>query len=301
MNPKRLTPSMSLLLAFEAAARHCSFTKAADELSLTQSAVSRQVQALEASLEVGLFKRDGRHIELTAAGALYQQELAGALARIRSATLQTIARKDEGQVLHLGVLPTFASKWLMPRMPEFHRAHPDTLVHIHSRIFGADLSRDASDMTALICAGSGQWPGFTTHRLLAEQLLVVASPTALPGHAEITIQGMAQQLLLNVVSRPHAWTEWFAQVGMPPDSHLRHGPSFEFTAHLIQAVVAGIGIALVPSILVQDELASGVLVALSEPTESGRGYYLAYPTPYQHLAAVKSLREWLLGISFTNG
>lgn len=299
MNPKRLTPSMSLLLAFEAAARHCSFTKAADELALTQSAVSRQVQALEASLEVALFKRDGRHIELTAAGALYQQELAGALARIRSATLQTIARKAEGDVLHLGVLPTFASKWLMPRMPEFYSRHPDSLVHIHSRIFPADLSRDASDMTALICVGSGAWPGFVAHRLLSEKMVVVASPAALPEHAGLTLENMRQQLLLNVVSRPHAWGEYFERIGRKPLAHLRNGPSFELTAHLIQAVVAGIGIGLVPSILVQDELESGALVALHAPTDSGRGYYLAYPTPYQQLPALKAFKEWLLDHSFT--
>ncbi len=119
MNTRRLTPSMSLLLAFEAAARHGSFTKAADELALTQSAVSRQVQALEAQLEVELFKRDGRRIELTTAGALYQHELAAALGRIRSATLQTIAHKAEGGTLHLAVLPTFGSKWLLPRMNDF--------------------------------------------------------------------------------------------------------------------------------------------------------------------------------------
>jgi DNA-binding transcriptional LysR family regulator len=298
MNPKRLTPSMSLLLAFEAAARHGSFTKAADELALTQSAVSRQVQALEASLEVALFKRDGRHIELTAAGALYQHELAGALARIRSATLQTIARKGEGEILHLGVLPTFASKWLMPRMPEFHGRHPDCLVHIHSRIFPADLSRDAGDMSAIIAAGSGHWPGFIAHRLLSETMLVVASPAALPAHASMTLAEVSQQVLLNVVSRPHAWSQWFEQVGLAQPVHRRHGPSFELTAHLIQAAVAGIGIGLVPSLLVQDELAAGTLVALCEPLDSGRGYYLAYPAPYEHLPALKAFREWLLELRF---
>lgn len=298
MNPKRLTPSMSLLLAFEAAARHCSFTKAADELALTQSAVSRQVQALEASLEVALFKRDGRHIELTAAGALYQQELAGALARIRSATLQTLARKAEGDVLHLGVLPTFASKWLMPHMTTFYAQFPDSLVHIHSRIFPADLSRDASDMTAVICVGSGDWPGYVAHRLLAEKMVVVASPRALPEHAELCARDLTQQLLLNVVSRPHAWPAYFESIGVSTTEHLRNGPSFELTAHLIQAVVAGIGIALVPSILVQEELHSGALVALHAPTDSGRGYYLAYPTPYQDLPALRVFRGWLLGHSF---
>ena len=120
--------------------------------------MSRQVQALEALLEVALFKREGRHIELTAAGALYQHELAGALARIRGATLQTISHRIEADTLHLAVLPTFASKWLMPRMGDFYGRHPGSLVHLHSRIVRGDLSDGVQDMSAIICAGSGQWP-----------------------------------------------------------------------------------------------------------------------------------------------
>ncbi|MBD8754415.1 LysR substrate-binding domain-containing protein [Pseudomonas coleopterorum] len=298
MNPRRLTPSMSLLLAFEAAGRHGSFTKAAGELALTQSAVSRQVQALEALLEVALFRREGRHIALTAAGALYQHELAGALARIRGATLQTISHRIEADTLHLAVLPTFASKWLMPRMGDFYGRHPGSLVHLHSRIVRGDLSDGVQDMSAIICAGSGQWPGYVAHRLLSEKLVVVASPKALPAHAQMSVQEAGRQLLLGVVSRPHAWSDWFASVGLTGSSTPRLGPSFEHTAHLIQAVIAGIGIGLVPRILVQDEIAQGELVTLFEPMESGRGYYLAYPTHNQQLPALVAFREWLLSIPF---
>ncbi|UUT22788.1 MULTISPECIES: LysR substrate-binding domain-containing protein [Pseudomonas] len=297
MNPRRLTPSMSVLVAFEAAARHGSFTKAAEELALTQSAVSRQVQALESLLEVPLFSRDGRHIELTAAGALYHHELAAALARIRNATLQTIAHKAGGGPLHLAVLPTFGSKWLLPRMHDFYASHPGTLVHIHSRIVTSDLSKDTADMHAIICAGTGHWPGYEAHRLLSEKLTVVASPKALPEHGSMSVGDVAQQLLLNVVSRPDAWPEWFEQNGLHPRA-MRMGPGFELTAHLIQAVVAGIGIGLVPRILVQDEIQSGELVALFEPVDSGRSYYLAYPSRYQHLPSLQAFSRWLLSIPF---
>jgi LysR family glycine cleavage system transcriptional activator len=298
MNPRRLTPSMSLLLAFEAAGRHNSFTKAAAELALTQSAVSRQVQALEALLEVVLFKREGRQIELTAAGALYQHELAGALARIRGATLQTISHRAEADTLHLAALPTFASKWLMPRMGDFYTRHPGSLVHIHSRIVRGDLSEGAQDMSAIICAGSGQWPGYVAHRLLSEKLVVVASPKAMPGYAHMSVHEAAKQLLLRVVSRPHAWADWFADIGLQGLPTMRLGPSFEHTGHLIQAVIAGIGLGLVPRILVQEEIAQGELVTLFEPMESGRGYYLAYPAHNQHLPSLKAFREWLLSIPF---
>jgi LysR family glycine cleavage system transcriptional activator len=289
---------MSLLLAFEAAGRHNSFTKAAAELALTQSAVSRQVQALEALLEVVLFKREGRQIELTAAGALYQHELAGALARIRGATLQTISHRAEADTLHLAALPTFASKWLIPRMGDFYTRHPGSLVHIHSRIVRGDLSEGAQDMSAIICAGSGQWPGYVAHRLLSEKLVVVASPKAMPGYAHMSVHEAAKQLLLGVVSRPHAWADWFADIGLQGLPTMRLGPSFEHTGHLIQAVIAGIGLGLVPRILVQEEIAQGELVTLFEPMESGRGYYLAYPAHNQHLPSLKAFREWLLSIPF---
>ncbi|MBX8510025.1 LysR family transcriptional regulator [Pseudomonas cichorii] len=300
MNPRRLTPSMSLLIAFEAAARHVSFTKAADELALTQSAVSRQVQALEAQLEVELFKRDGRRIELTTAGALYQHELAAALGRIRSATLQTIAHKSEGGTLHLAVLPTFGSKWLLPRMHDFYARHPGHVVHVHSRIVHADLTPAASDMNAIICAGTGNWPGYIAHPLIEEKLVLIASPSALPDHKSLTPGQIAQQSLLSVVSRPNTWSDWFDRNRL--DHHImRPGPSFELTAHLIQAVAAGIGVALVPRILVQDEISSGELVTLFEPMDSGRNYYLVYATRFQNLPSLCVFRDWLLSTPFPDG
>ena len=298
MNPRRLTPSMSVLVAFEAAARHCSFTKAADELSLTQSAVSRQVQALEALLGVELFHREGRRIELTAAGALYQHELSAALGRIRSATLQTIAFSSGGGTLHLAVLPTFGSKWLLPRMNDFYTRHPDIVVHIHSRIMHADLASAAGDMNAIIVAGSGPWPGFISHKLLTEKLVVVASPAALPEYRAMTPADLAaSHSLLNVVSRPNAWSDWFERHALD-HRMMRSGPGFELTAHLIQAVVAGIGIGLVPRILVQDEIRAGTLVTLFEPMESGRGYYLAYANRYQNLPSLIAFSEWLQSLPF---
>ena len=298
MNPRRLTPSMSVLVAFEAAARHCSFTKAADELSLTQSAVSRQVQALEALLGVDLFNREGRRIELTAAGALYQHELSAALGRIRSATLQTIAFSSGGGTLHLAVLPTFGSKWLLPRMNDFYTRHPDIVVHIHSRIMHADLASAAGDMNAIIVAGSGPWPGFISHKLLTEKLVVVASPAALPEYRAMTPADLAaSHSLLNVVSRPNAWSDWFERHALD-HRMMRSGPGFELTAHLIQAVVAGIGIGLVPRILVQDEIRAGTLVTLFEPMESGSGYYLAYANRYQNLPSLMAFSEWLQSLPF---
>ena len=127
---------------------------------------------------------------------------------------------------------------------------------------------------------------------------IAASPRALPGYAGLVPADISQQALLNVVSRPHAWADWFEQNSLQHRA-MRMGPGFELTAHLIQAAVAGIGIGLVPRILVQDEIDSGELVALFEPVDSGRSYYLTYATRYQHLPALQAFSQWLLDFAAT--
>jgi len=177
MNQQRLLPSMSLLQAFEAAARHGSFTRAAEELSLTPSAVSRQVQALEALLEVALFRRAGRRIALTDIGALYAKETSAALERIRSASAQVAAFRTGVGSLHLATVPTFSSKWLLPRLANFYALHPGMLVHMHSRI--ADFDMDLSGMDVAIRIGDGHWPGLLSHELVEDRRVVIASPQLL--------------------------------------------------------------------------------------------------------------------------
>jgi LysR family glycine cleavage system transcriptional activator len=292
MHPRRLTPSMSLLVAFEAAARHLSFTRAADELSLTQSAVSRQVAALEALLEVTLFHREGRQITLTEVGAMYQRELTGALQRVRSASLQAMAfRKGRGS-LHLAALPTFASKWLMPRLTDFYRQHPDIFVHIHSRIGHFDL--ELAGMDAVISVGDGHWRGLTSHLLMEEELLPVISPALADSKPIATPADLARHLLLVVTGRPLVWRQWFHKHDLP-DAAMRLGPQFELTSHLVQAVAAGLGVGLVPSCLVEDELREGCLQpAIASPLQTGLGYYLFVSPLKAGLPHIAAFRSWLI-------
>jgi LysR family glycine cleavage system transcriptional activator len=282
---------MSLLLAFEAAARHESYTRAAQELSLTQSAVSRQVQALEQLLGLTLFRREGRHVQLTDVGRLYQRELSDALGHIRSATLQALACQSGVGTLRLATLPTFGSKWLLPRLQDFYRAHPGMTVHIHSRIEAIDFA--TSEIDAAIGVGSSALPGLTSHRLQAEQLVVILGLEGAQGLSELTPERIASQTLLTVASNPHAWSEWFSHHGLPHRS-MRLGPSFELTSHLIQAVHAGIGVGLVPRVLVEDELATGELASAGEPVASKRSYYLVYPQRNEALPSLRAFRQWLL-------
>lgn len=293
MNPRKLTPSMSLLLAFDASARHLSFTRAAQDLYLTQSAVSRQVQALETLLGVPLFVREQRKIALTGAGAAYHREVAVALQRIRSGSLQAIASRSGSGSLHLAALPTFASKWLLPRLNDFYRRHPGILVHVHSRIGQFDL--DQAGMDAAIGVGDGSWPGLVSHRLMDEVLLPVISPALRREHALQSPADLAAHLLLVVVTRSSAWYRWFEQLGLP--THQLHmGPQFELTSHLIQAVASGMGVGLLPHFLVQDELDNGTLeVAFDVPLASGYTYYLFVRPEQLMLPSVATFSDWLTG------
>lgn len=282
---------MSLLLAFEAAARHESYTRAAAELSLTQSAVSRQVQALEQQLGLLLFRREGRQVQLTDVGRLYQREMSEALGRIRSATLQAMAYQSGGGNLRLATLPTFGSKWLLPRLHEFYKTHPGMLVHINSRIDAVDF--ETSGIDAAIIVGHAGVPGLISHRLHAEELVVVVSPQTAEAHQHWDPERIAGQMLLNVANNPNVWGDWFSHHRLP-HRMMRLGPSFELTSHLIQAVRAGIGIGLVPRILVADELASGELIGLDLPFASQRSYFLTYPPRNEVLPSLQAFRAWLL-------
>lgn len=283
---------MSLLLIFESAARHESYARAADELSLSQSAISRQVQTLEIQLGIRLFGREGRSVRLTDVGRRYFEELGDALGMIRSATLQAMSHRSGSGALQLAILPTFGSKWLLPRLHEFYAAHPGVTIHIHSRI--GDIDFNAGDIDAAITVGSGDWPGLAVHRLHHETLLAVAHPDAMrDGHAPEP-GWMQGQTLLTVASNPQAWAQWFSHHHLD-HRRMRMGPTFELTSHLVLAARAGIGVGLVPGTLVEDELLRGELVAVGEPVASQRSYCLVYPPRNETLPSLAAFREWLLG------
>lgn len=292
MNRRALVPSISLLEAFEAAARHGSFTRAADELALTQSAVSRQVQTLEDQLEVALFVRAGRRITLTEVGATYAAEIAASLARIRSATSQAVAFRSGLGSLQLAVVPTFGSKWLLPRLSAFHAQHPGILVHIHSRIVDFDLTH--AGMDAAIRSGGGPWPGLVAHRLLEDERVVIISP-ALHKHQPLDkLEDLYAHVLLGISTRPQAWRDRFKFHGLSTN-RMNTGMQFEFTAHLIQAVIAGMGVGVVTRLLVAEELRNGTLIAPFKTLEPSRHpYYLVYPPEKEDFLPLAAFREWVM-------
>lgn len=292
VNARRLTPSMPQLLAFDAAARHLSFTRAAAELSLTQSAVSRHVQGLEELLEVPLFRRVGRNIVLTDIGRMYQAELALGLQRIRNASLQAVAYRGGGGSFHLAALPTFAAKWLLPRLNRFYAKHPEKIIHVHSRIGKFDL--DLAGIDAVIGVGDGVWPGLIAHRLRGEKVLPVISPALASKSQMRQPSDVTKHLLLQVAARPDTWRQWFAAQNLPFSS-MQLGPQFELTSHLIQAVASGIGVGLLPDFLVAEELASGTLeLAFDLPVETGAGYYLFVAPDKMNHPPIAAFVQWLM-------
>ena len=293
MNPRRLTPSMSMLLAFEAAARHQSFTRAAEELALTQSAISRHVQLLEEELGVDLFLRRGRKIALTDVGSIYLHELTIALAKIRNATLQAISYRHGGGSFHLSILPSVGSKWLLPRIHRFYARNPNVQVHIHSRIGQFDLELAGIDV-AISNSVDGRWPGAVSEKLLREELVPVVSPRVAQTLTGGTERDIVKLQLLQVAARPDVWRDWFVQHGFPV-SEMRPGPVFELTSHLVQAVMAEIGVGLVARFLVEDELRAGQLqIACDAGPVEGMGYYIVTRPHRVDFPPVKAFRDWLM-------
>jgi DNA-binding transcriptional LysR family regulator len=291
---RRRLPSTQALLCFEAAARHQSFTRAAQELALTQGAVSRQVATLEELVGVPLFRRTQHGMTLTAAGADYAGQVAQRLDALERDTLDLRSRGGQGDRLAIASVPTFAVRWLIPRMPAFQRLHPQLQVHIESRT-RPFLFSDAQADAALI-AGSPQeirqWAGTQAVLLLPEEVVPVCKPALLKGGRPFTAKALAGMPLLQQSTRPEAWRQWFDAQGVDAE-HAMAGPRYELFSMQAAAAACGLGVGLVPTLLVQQELQAGTLaIACDRPLRGQRGYYLVQPAEGER-PAVAAFREWL--------
>ncbi|GAB1387094.1 LysR substrate-binding domain-containing protein [Melaminivora sp.] len=296
-------PSTQALACFEAAARHLSHTRAAQELSLTQGAVSRQIIALEQQLGVALFRRTRHGVLLTEAGQQYARQAARWLQELRQGTLELMAHQGEGGSVALAAVPTFATRWLLPRLPLLAREHPDITVHIdvQTRPFlFADTTFDAA-LFAGTPAQVERWPGVSARWLMHEDIVPVCSPQLLaqaarrsPGRAwqPVAAQALAELPLLQQSTRPQAWQQWFASAGVQAPRAL-HGPRLELFSMLAAAAAQGLGVALIPPLLIEEELARAALVvACTQVAQRERAYYLITPeqppTP-----ALARFADWL--------
>ncbi|WP_395349478.1 LysR substrate-binding domain-containing protein [Variovorax sp. UC122_21] len=294
---RRKIPPLQTLVCFDAAARHESYTRAAQELALTQSAVSRQIGTLEAFLGVALFRRTRHGVALTASGAAYARQTAKRLEAMERDTLDAMAHQGEGGSLSLAAVPTFATRWLMPRLKGFAALQPDVVVHIETRtrpFLFADAEFDAA-LYAGTVAQVQNWAGTHALPLMQEDVVPVCSPALLPRGKPVSPTAIAHMPLLQQSTRPDGWRQWFdaQQVDAP---NARGGPRYELFSILAAAASQGLGVALMPTMLVADELARGELVvACPRPLAGERAYYLVTPERADQRPLLKFFSDWLLG------
>lgn len=292
---RRKIPSIEALIAFEAAARHQSFTRSADELALTQSAVGRQIACLEDYVGVPLFSRIKKRLALTDVGRLYARQVRESLEHIERDTLAAMAQRGADGILELAVIPTFATRWLIPRLPGFYKraASQASTITLNLTTRAEPFLFDGTGFDAAIHFGNPVWPGTIARHLFGEELIPVCSP------------GLAQQLqadhaalsgitLLHQSARPHAWRDWLEQAGMP-QTPCMHGQRYELFSMLVEAARAGLGLALVPRFFVLGELGAGELAApFAQSLRYDHGYYLVYPEQKQSSRPLKIFESWLL-------
>jgi LysR family glycine cleavage system transcriptional activator len=287
-------PSLNGLRAFEAAARHMSFTTAASELNVTQTAISHQIRRLEQELGVRLFVRQNRSLELTAEAKEYLPGIRAAFNDLRLAT-DRLKRKDNGRVLTVSTLASFAAKWLLPRLSSFQQAHPDIDVRITSSISLVDFR--SQDVDAAIRYGRGHWPGLRADWLTADELFPVCSPALLKGDNPLRCpEDLAHHTLLHTTGGyDDDWRLWLTAAGLPSDISKQPGLSFDMILMTVQAAIDGLGVALGRTTYVEGDIAKGRLVVpfkFSLPADAG--FYLVSPEARAEPAKLAAFRQWLL-------
>lgn len=288
---RRKIPSNSALMAFETAARHGSFARAADELSLTEGAISRQIGRLEGFLGVTLFERTGNRVRLLPHGERYAAQVRELLDRLDRDSQYLMSQPSGSASLDIATVPTFAMRWLIPRLPRFRQRNPNITVHLAERLEPFVLAGSGFD--AAIHFEHPAWTGMRTHRLLHEVLVPVCHPALLSAGQEATELDMLPRLHRR--QNPDAWQRYVQDTGISL-TNPAIGARYDLHAMLIEAAMAGLGVALVPRLYVEAELAQGRLVA---PWPAGKSisktFCLVLPEPIGLTAEpMQAFAHWLL-------
>ncbi|QFI74363.1 transcriptional regulator GcvA [Bradyrhizobium betae] len=287
-------PSLNGLRAFEAAARHLSFTLAASELNVTQTAISHQIRRLEEELGIRLFIRQNRALALTPEARDYLPGVRAAFNDLRLAT-DRLLRKDDDKVLTVSTLASLAAKWLLPRLTDFQEQHPGIDVRITTSTSLVDFQRDNVD--AAIRYGRGQWPGLRADWLMADELFPVCSPSLLRGDKPLRkpedLRGYP--LLHTSNANSDDWRLWLTAAGLPVDIARQPGITFDMIFMTIQAAIDGIGVAMGRTSYVQDDIAKGRLVVpfkIALPADAG--FYLVAPEGRREAPKLSAFRAWMI-------
>jgi LysR family glycine cleavage system transcriptional activator len=287
----RRLPPLNALRAFEAAARHLSFTRAADELHVTQTAISHQIRGLEERLGVRLFRRLPRGLLLTEEAQRYLPPVRDAFDRIAAATEQLGAGSSGGR-LTVSVLPSFAAKWLVPRLGRFRVAHPDLDLRISASSQLVDFARD--DVDVAIRMGRGRYPGLRVDRLFGESMVPVCAPELLTGPQPLRRPGDLRHHVLLHDDDHTGWQLWLELAGVAGVDP-RRGPIFTDSAMVVQAAAEGQGVAIARRVLAAADLAAGRLVQPFEVSvPHDLAYYLVSPEATAEQPRIKAFRAWLL-------
>jgi LysR family glycine cleavage system transcriptional activator len=298
----RRLPPLNALRAFEAAARHMSFSKAADELHVTPAAISHQVKALEDVLGVTLFRRLVRSLALTDAGRTYLPNLTRGLDHIARATEQLRGRGLAGR-LTLSVMPSFAMRWLVPLLPDFHAAFPDIDLVVRAEPRKVDF--DTEDVDAAIRYGPATHPGLRADLLMREEIFPVCSPALVQGPRAIrTLADVRHHPLIHDFDASAAeswfhWETWIREHGLG-DVDPTRGLRFSDSSLMLEAATLGLGVALGRSAIMGDLLASGRLVRpVAEAHDADHAYWIVSPERLADEPKVAALRDWLIGVATT--
>lgn len=287
----RRLPPLNSLKAFEAAARNLSFTKAAEELFVTQAAISHQIKLLEEHLSIKLFMRRNRSLLLTEEGQSYYLDIKDIFASLYEATEKLLSRGAKGSI-SIALTPSFAIQWLIPRLSEFSNLHPDIDVKIKAVDFEENSLTD--DVDVAIYYGLGHWQGVQADKLHTEFFIPVCSPLLLAGDKPIqTAEDLEHHTLLHDMSRNN-WNEWIKQAGVK-NVNVNQGPIFSHSSMVLQAAIHGQGIALGHNILAKPEIESGRLVTpFNQVLLSKNAYYLVCREAQVDSPKIATFREWLL-------
>jgi LysR family glycine cleavage system transcriptional activator len=294
MNLSRtLIPDLSVLQSFECAARHGNFTKAAAELNLTQSAVSRQIRALEEQLGVVLFERVRQRVVLSVTGRQLLPRISRLLQQSEEIVLRARASAGNAEVLSIATLPTFGNRWLLPRLPEFKQQHPGMAINVASRAEPFDFA--VEDFDIAIHYGEPVWAHATCTYLCSEVILPVACPSVIRLCTPERPEDLKDKPLLHLATRPRLWAEWFEQNGLGGNGGAYRGDRFDQFSMIIEAAVRGLGFALLPLYLIEDEIASERLqIVFDRPMSTDHSYYVVLPEGKQGGVLARAFQSWLL-------
>lgn len=285
-------PSLNGLRAFEAAARHLSFTLAASELNVTQTAISHQIRRLEEELGIRLFIRQNRALTLTPEARDYLPGVRAAFNDLRLAT-DRLLRRDDDKVLTVSTIASLAAKWLLPRLTDFQEAHPGIDVRITTSTSLVDFQRDNVD--AAIRYGRGQWAGLRADWLMADELFPVCSPSLLRGDEPLRTPGDLKDYVLLHTNSGDDWRLWLTAAGLPTDISRQPGLTFDMTFVTIQAAIDGMGVAMGRTSYVRDDIAKGRLVVpfkIALPADAG--FYLVSPEGHREAPKLAAFRQWMI-------